>query len=120
MLRRMLRSKIHRATVTRADLHYEGSIAVDPALLDAAGILPHEAVWIWNVNNGERFETYVLPSDRGSGEICLNGAAARKVQPGDLIIIATFSWMDEQKALRWSPQIVMVDAKNRPRMEEAA
>jgi aspartate 1-decarboxylase len=120
MLRRMLKSKIHRATVTRTALHYEGSITIDSTLLDAAEILPHEAVWIWNVNNGERFETYALPGNRGSGEICLNGAAARKAEPGDLIIIATFGWMEEQKALRWKPQMIMVDAKNRPRVEEAA
>jgi aspartate 1-decarboxylase len=110
----MLRSKIHRATVTRIDLHYEGSITVDGALLEAAGILPYEAVWIWNVHNGERFETYVLAGSRGAGEICLNGAAARKAQPGDLVIIATFSWIEEQKAFHWRPQVVMVDARNRP------
>jgi aspartate 1-decarboxylase len=116
----MLKSKIHRATVTRTDLHYEGSITVDTGLLEAAGMLPYEAVWIWNVNNGERFETYVLPGQKGSGEICVNGAAARKAARGDLIIIATFSWMEEQKALRWSPQVVMVDAKNQIRLKEAA
>lgn len=119
MLRRMLRSKIHRATVTRTDLHYEGSITVDTDLLDAAGMLPYEAVWIWNVNNGERFETYTLAGSRGSGEICLNGAAARKAAPNDLIIIATFSWMEEQEARRWDPIVVMVDNCNRPHAKAA-
>ncbi len=78
MLRRMLRSKIHRATVTQIDLDYEGSITVDAALMEAAGMLSYEAVWVWNIHNGERFETYVLAGHKGSGEICLNGAAARK------------------------------------------
>jgi aspartate 1-decarboxylase len=108
----MLRSKIHRATVTRTELHYEGSITIDTDLLDAAGMLPYEAVWIWNVNNGERFETYTLAGARGSGEICLNGAAARKAASSDLIIIATFSWMEEQEARRWDPIVVMVDSHN--------
>ncbi len=119
MLRRMLRSKIHRATVTRTDLHYEGSISIDADLLDAAGMFPHEAVWIWNVNNGERFETYTLAGSRGSGEMCLNGAAARKAAPGDLIIVATFSWMEEKEAQRWDPIVVMVDGRNRPHAKAA-
>ena len=114
MLRRMLKSKIHRATVTRIDLDYEGSITVDVALMEAAGLLPYEAVWVWNIHNGERFETYVLVGDRGSGEICLNGAAARKALPGDLVIIAAFGWMEEQSARQYSPCVVMVDAQNRP------
>lgn len=113
MFRQMLRCKIHRATVTRTDLHYEGSITVDVALLEAAGLLPYEAVWIWNVNNGERFETYVLAGARGSGEICLNGAAARKAQPGDLVIIAAFGWIEEERAQQHSPRVVMVNAQNR-------
>jgi aspartate 1-decarboxylase len=119
MLRRMMRSKIHRVTVTRTDLHYEGSITVDANLLEAADMLPYEAVWIWNVTNGERFETYTLTGARGSGEICLNGAAARKATPGDLIIIATFSWMEEQAARRWDPIVVMVDGRNRPHAKAA-
>jgi aspartate 1-decarboxylase len=119
MFRKMLRCKIHRATVTRGDLHYEGSITVDRALMEAAGMLPHEAVWVWNVSNGERFETYVLAGERGAGEICVNGAAARKAQPGDLVIIAAYSWVEEQRTRQWSPQIVMVDAQNR-RVAEAA
>src|SRR5262249_44215293 len=113
MLRRMLTSKIHRATVTRTDLDYEGSITVDVALMEAAGMLAYEAVWVWNIHNGERFETYVLPGRRGSGEICLNGAAARKAQPGDLVIIATFGWIEEQDAHQYSPCVVQVDGQNR-------
>jgi aspartate 1-decarboxylase len=112
MFRRMLRSKIHRATLTRVDLHYEGSITVDATLMEAAGLLPHEAVWIWDINNGERFETYVLPGARGSGEICLNGAAARKGQPGDLIIIAAFGWIEEERARQHQPRVVMVNSEN--------
>jgi len=119
MLRRMLKSKIHRATVTRTDLDYEGSITVDAALMEAAGLLPYEAVWIWNIHNGERFETYALTADKGSGEICLNGAAARKAQPGDLVIISAFSWMDEHNARQACPRVVMVDAHNRLIAEEA-
>lgn len=114
MLRKMLKSKIHRATVTRTDLDYEGSITIDAALMEAAGLLPYEAVWIWNIHNGERFETYVLTGSRESGEIGLNGAAARKAQPGDLVIISAFSWMKEQDAHRCDPRVVMVDARNRP------
>jgi aspartate 1-decarboxylase len=110
----MLRSKLHRATVTRTDLDYEGSITVDAALMEAAGMLPYEAVWVWNIHNGERFETYVLAGRRGSGEICLNGAAARKAQPGDLVIIATFGWVEEQSAHQYTPCIVQVDVHNRP------
>jgi aspartate 1-decarboxylase len=112
MFRRMLRSKIHRATLTRVDLHYEGSITVDVTLMEAAGLLPHEAVWIWDINNGERFETYVLPGARGSSEICLNGAAARKGQPGDLIIIAAFGWVEEERARQHQPRVVMVNSEN--------
>src|SRR5712692_11487514 len=119
MLRRMLRSKIHRATVTRIDLDYEGSITVDVALMEAAGLLPYEAVWVWNIHNGERFETYVLAGGKGSGEVCLNGAAARKAQPGDLVIIAAFGWMEEQSARQYSPRVVMVDAQNRPSSQAA-
>jgi aspartate 1-decarboxylase len=110
----MLKSKIHRATVTRIDLEYEGSITVDVALMEAADLLPYEAVWVWNIHNGERFETYVLAGGKGSGEICLNGAAARKAQPGDLVIIAAFGWQEEQSAHHYRPRVVMVDAQNRP------
>jgi aspartate 1-decarboxylase len=112
MMREVLKSKIHRATITKADLHYEGSLSVDRNLLDAADILPYEAVNIWNVNNGERLQTYALPAPAGSGVICLNGAAARKGQPGDLIIIATFTWLDDAAARIWEPRVVSVNSAN--------
>jgi aspartate 1-decarboxylase len=112
MLRKLLKSKIHRATVTRSDLNYEGSIAVDAALLEAADIQPFEAVHVWHVNNGSRLETYALPVERGGGEICLNGAAARLAQEGDLVIIASFTWLDEKEAAAHQPKLIFVDAKN--------
>lgn len=115
LYRLVLKSKIHRATVTHSDLHYEGSLTVDTALLEAADILPYEAVQVWNVTNGERIETYVMPGERGSGIVCVNGAAARLAYPGDLIIIATFCWMEEAAARCFTPRIVCVDANNRPR-----
>jgi aspartate 1-decarboxylase len=113
MLLKTLKSKIHRATVTTSDLHYEGSISIDAALIQAAGLLPYEAVQIWNITNGERFETYIIPAAEGSGEIGLNGAAARRVQVGDLIIVTAFAWMDEDEARGHAPTVVFVDAGNR-------
>lgn len=113
MLREMLKSKIHRATLTRVELHYEGSIGVDEGLIEAAGILPYEAVHVWNVSSGQRFQTYLMPAPRGSGEICLNGAAARLGQPGDLVIVATFCWVEEEAAHQHRPTIVRVDGGNR-------
>jgi aspartate 1-decarboxylase len=113
MTRTMLKSKIHRATVTDADLNYEGSITVDESLMRAANMLEHEQVAVWNVNNGERFETYVIPGPRNSGTICVNGSAARKVQRGDLLIIATFAGYDEAEARAHAPKVVFVDAQNR-------
>jgi len=114
MLLQLLKAKIHRATVTRSDLHYEGSIAIDELLMEAAGIVPHEAVHIWNVTNGERLQTYVLPSAKGSGEICLNGAAARRAEVGDLVIIAAFGlYTDSDDLTQHTPRIVFVDAQNR-------
>ena len=113
-MRTMLRGKIHRATVTGADLHYEGSVTIDADLLERAGILPYEQVHIWNVTNGERFRTYALPGKPGSGVVCINGAAAHKVRAGDLVIIATFGWMTDAEARTWEPKLVFVDAKNRP------
>jgi aspartate 1-decarboxylase len=110
---KLLKSKIHRATVTRSDLNYEGSVAVDQDLLEAATIQPFEAVHVWNITNGSRLETYALPSPRGSGEICLNGAAARKAATGDLVIIASFVWLNESEVESYSPKIVFVDAANR-------
>jgi len=113
MLIKMMRGKIHRATVTRADLHYEGSIGIDECLMQAAGFLPGEAVHVWNVNSGSRLETYALPAPKGSSEICLNGAAARLVQCGDLVIITSFCWIDEDAARRHACKVVLVDEKNR-------
>lgn len=109
----MFKSKIHRATVTHADLSYEGSVSVDSDLLDAAGILPYEAVHIWNVTRGSRLTTYALPGQRGSGSVCVNGAAAHLNQPGDLVILATFAEMTPEEARRHVPTVVRVDAKNR-------
>ncbi len=112
MLRKLLKSKIHRATITRSDLNYEGSIAVDTDLLYAADIQPFEAVHVWNVTNGSRLQTYAVAAPSGSGEICLNGAAARLAQAGDLVIIASFSWLNETEAAQHQPKLVFVDAKN--------
>lgn len=114
MYRNMFRSKIHRATVTGADLEYEGSVTIDSDLLEGADILPHQEVEIWNVTNGERFRTYALPGQPGSGVVCINGAAAHKARRGDLVIIATFGWMTEEEARAWAPKIVFVDQRNRP------
>jgi aspartate 1-decarboxylase len=114
MKRHMLLGKIHRATVTGAELHYEGSVTVDRDLLDLAGILPHERVDIWNVTNGERFTTYTLAGQRGSGVVCINGAAAHKARRGDLVIIAAFAEMSEAEARDWEPRAVFVDERNRP------
>jgi aspartate 1-decarboxylase len=112
MDRKMLKSKIHRATVTGADLHYEGSITIDLDLMEAADIIPYEAVVIWNVTNGSRFETYAIEGERGSGVICINGAAARLVAPKDLVIIASFVSMENEKALAHEPKLVFVDDRN--------
>jgi len=113
MDRKMLKSKIHRATVTGADLHYEGSITIDRELMEAADIIPYEAVCIWDVNNGSRFETYAIEGEPGSGVICINGAAARMVAPQDLVIIASFVNMPNAQALVHEPKLVFVDDKNR-------
>jgi len=107
----MLKSKIHRATVTDADLNYEGSISIDPVLIEAARLREFEMVDIYNCNNGARFSTYVIPG--GSGEICLNGAAARLVHHGDLVIIACYASFDEAEAATHKPSLVFVDEKNR-------
>jgi aspartate 1-decarboxylase len=113
MQRFMLKSKIHRATVTDADLHYEGSISIDEKLLEEAAMVPYEKVEIYDVDNGERFSTYIIKGKRNSGTICLNGAAARKVAKGDLIIIATYVLVDEKEAKKWKPRCVLVDKKNK-------
>jgi aspartate 1-decarboxylase len=113
VLRKLLRGKIHGATVTGADLHYEGSIAVDTDLLACASIAPFESVHVWNLNNGERFETYAIASPAGSGEILVNGAAARRAQVGDRVIIAAFAWMSEIEISSHKPAILLVDKANR-------
>ena len=113
MRRTMMKSKIHRATVTDAVLHYEGSVTVDKTLMDAAGLVEYEQVHIWNVDNGNRFTTYVIDGEPGSGVICLNGAAARQVSKGDLVIIAAFAAYDEKEMANFHPTLVYVDGKNR-------
>jgi aspartate 1-decarboxylase len=116
----MLKGKIHRATVTDADLHYEGSITIDLDLMEAADILPYEEVRIYNVTNGERFETYAIPGARGGGDICINGAAAHKATTGDVVIIACYGLADAQEARNWKPSLVYVDAANRIARQKAA
>jgi aspartate 1-decarboxylase len=113
MERKMLKSKIHRAVVTGADLHYEGSVTIDKGLMEAADIIPYEAVSIWNVTNGNRFETYAIEGERGSGVICINGAAARMVAPEDLVIIACFVNMNDAEAANHEPRLIFVDEQNR-------
>jgi aspartate 1-decarboxylase len=108
----MLKSKIHRATVTDANLHYEGSITIDEKLLAEADILPYEKVNIYNVSNGERFSTYVIKGKRDSGVICLNGAAAWKASKGDIIIIASYALIDDLCVGIWSPKCVFLNDKN--------
>lgn len=120
MTRCMLKGKIHRATVTGADLHYEGSITIDQDLMEAADILPYEEVRIYNVNNGERFETYAIPGPSGSGVICINGAAAHKANPGDIVIIACFGLADAEELQQWQPSLVYVDGANRIAYRKAA
>ena len=113
MLRCMLRAKIHMATVTESNIAYEGSITIDEALLKEAGMLPFEQVMISNVNNGERFETYIIPGKQNSGEICLNGPTARKGVVGDKVIIFCYSYFDDSELKDYKPKIVLVNAKNR-------
>lgn len=113
MHRHMMKSKIHRAMVTEACLDYEGSLTVDSTLLEAAAMIPYEMVKVYNVNNGERFETYVIPGEPDSGVLCLNGAAARKGQKGDLLIIVTSAWLSDAEVAQHRPVAVLVDEKNR-------
>jgi aspartate 1-decarboxylase len=113
MERKMLKSKIHRAILTGANLEYEGSVTIDMDLMDAADILPYEAVCIWDVTNGSRLETYAIEGERGSGVVCVNGAAARLVAPGDLVIIASFVSLDDEEARKHEPKLVFVDERNR-------
>ncbi|HEX3046078.1 MAG TPA: aspartate 1-decarboxylase [Bacillota bacterium] len=112
MMRQMCKSKIHRATVTDANLHYVGSITIDRKLLEAADILPYEMVQVVNINNGNRFETYAIEGPADSGVICLNGAAARLVAPGDIVIIIAYGLFDNKEAKGWTPHVVHVNEKN--------
>jgi aspartate 1-decarboxylase len=109
---KMLKSKLHRATVTQSDLDYEGSIGIDADLLDAAGVLPNEAVHVWNVNTGARWETYAIKMPPGSRQIQVNGAAARLTQVGDRIIVAAFAWMPESMARVHRPRVLLLDEEN--------
>ncbi len=111
-IRSMLKSKLHRATVTHADVDYEGSVTLDRNLLEAADILPYEEVHVWNVTRGTRFRTYAMEGERGSGVVCINGAAAHLARPGDLVIIATFTHMDDSAARQHRPRIVLLGADN--------
>jgi aspartate 1-decarboxylase len=113
MLRTMMTSKIHRATVTQADLHYVGSVTVDRDLMDAAGLLEGERVAIVDVTNGARLETYVIPGERGSGVLGINGAAAHLVHPGDLVILIAYGMLDEAELADYAPRVVFVDRANR-------
>lgn len=119
MRRIMMKSKIHRAVVTHADLHYEGSVTIDLDLLEAADILPYESIHVWNVTRGTRLVTYALEGERGSGVICINGAAAHLNQPGDLVILCTYAEMEEHEARGHVGKCVRVDAHNRMIGEEA-
>lgn len=114
MYRTMMKSKLHRATVTEANLNYVGSITIDEDLMDAADIWENEKVQIVNNNNGARFETYVITGKRGSGVICLNGAAARQVQPGDQVIIISYASMTDEEARKHKPIVTILDSDNRP------
>ena len=113
MQRTLLKSKIHRATVSHCELHYEGSCAIDEDLLEAANLIENEQVHIWNINNGERFITYAIKGQRGSGMISVNGSAARRAAVGDLLIIAAFAQVDEDEVRAHQPQLVFVDGLNK-------
>src|SRR5579885_2804342 len=116
MRRVMMKSKIHRATVTAGNLEYEGSLTIDRDLMDAADVLPNEQIHVWDVTNGTRLITYALPGDRGSGQICVNGAGAHLIKPGDLVIIATYAEMEEGEARKHEPTVILLDGKNRARV----
>ena len=120
MRRTMMKSKIHRATVTDANLHYQGSVTIDPLLLEAADILVNERVEIYNVTNGNRLATYAIPGAPGRGEICLNGAAAHLAAKGDLVILVTYAEYDEAELRAHRPRVVFVDAENRQLAEASA
>lgn len=112
MFRMMMNSKLHRATVTEANLNYVGSITIDSALLNAAGMLPNEKVHVVNNNNGARFETYIIAGETGSGVICVNGAAARLVQKGDVVIILSYVYMSDEEAKKHEPTVLLMDKNN--------
>ena len=112
-MRTMLKSKIHRAHVTEADLHYEGSISLDPILMEAADILPFELVHVLDITNGARLETYAIEGERGRGEVVINGAAAHLIHKGDLVIVLAYGSVSEEEARRWLPKLVYVDEENR-------
>ena len=113
MLRQMLRSKIHRATVTEANLEYEGSLTVDPILIEAADMLPYQLVHVSNLQNGERFETYIIPGKRGSGDMVLNGPTARRGVKGDKVIVFCYEFFSEEELKTYQPRIILVDAQNK-------
>jgi len=113
MRRTFFKSKIHRATVTHADLEYEGSVTIDENLMDAAEIWNYEAVHVWNITRGTRLQTYAIRGERGSGIICINGAAAHLNKPGDMVILATFAELEESEARAHEPKVVLVDSENR-------
>lgn len=117
MYKILLKSKIHRARVTDSNLEYEGSVSIDKDLMNRADIMPYEKVSVWNVNNGNRFETYAIPSDAHSGDIIVNGAASRLAQAGDIVIIATFGFYDKDELKGFSPIMVYVDDKNHVMLE---
>jgi aspartate 1-decarboxylase len=114
-----MKSKIHRATITESNLQYEGSMTIDQDLMEDADIIPYEQIQVYNIANGERFATYALEGPRGSGVICLNGAAARKGAVGDLVIIATYAAMEEKELQNFKPKVVQVDSLNRRRLRAA-
>ncbi len=119
MIRRMFKSKIHRATVTHANPDYEGSVSIDEDLLDLADIIPNEAVDVWNVTQGTRLTTYAVAARRGSGIVCLNGAAARLNAVGDIVVLATFTELEDEEARQFQPTVVRVGWGNKPRAEQA-
>ena len=119
MRRTFFKSKIHRATVTQADLDYEGSVTIDEDLMDAAGIWNHEAVHVWNITRGTRLQTYAIKGQRGSGVVCINGAAAHLMKPTDRVIIATFAELEESEARTFVPKVVLVDRQNRIVLRDA-
>jgi aspartate 1-decarboxylase len=118
MMRCMLRSKIHMATVTESNLAYEGSITIDAAIMKRAGMLPYEQVMVSNLNNGERFETYVIPAPENSGEICLNGPTARKGVVGDVVIVFCYGYLEEETAVHHRPKIILLDSENKIKKEK--